>query len=256
LNDPDVSQHEPVHQDSSLATDHSQVIRAPWKQSRQRPTIALNPRSGAAEETMGKRGLRYIHVGFVLALIAGQADGKEPPLTVRMCNFGIVDSDILFRAAAEARRIFQDAGVDTEWVTAADPRRLDPSILTVQLFGGHSRRSEAKDAFGMAILTKEKLPFLADIFFGTIEDVASTRTEEAILLGHVMAHEVGHLLLGTEHTSGTIMSAGLGSRDLPDMEAGRLRFSRRQSERLRAAVALRQSGAVGSSIGLPSAAPN
>jgi hypothetical protein len=191
-----------------------------------------------------------------IILITGQVGGKEPPLTVRVCNFGNVDNATLFRAAATARRIFRDANIETEWIVAGDARKLDPAILTVQIFGGHSKRSEVKDAFGIAMFGKDKVPFLADVFFGTIEEVANTRKDQAILLGHVMAHEVGHLLLGTEHTAGTIMAAGLGSRDLPDMEAGRLQFSRHDSERLSLAVARRQSVAAGGSIGAPREAPN
>jgi len=205
---------------------------------------------------MGKRGLRYIGAGLMAVLTAGQAAGKDSPLTVRVCNFGSVDNAILFRAVATARRIFLDAKIETEWTITGEVRKLDPSTLTVQIFAGHSKRSDVKDAFGSAMFARDQVAFLADVFFGTVEEVATTQKDQAILLGHVMAHEVGHLLLGTEHTSGTIMTAGLGSRDLPDMEFGRLQFSRRQSERLRVAVGLRQPVAGGRSIGSAREAPN
>jgi hypothetical protein len=173
-------------------------------------------------------------------LLLGQATGKDSPLIVRVCNYSSADNSVLFQAEAVARRIFQDAGVDTEWSSGSDDRRLNPSMLTVQIFPGHSKHDDLKDAFGSAMLDKKDPPFLADVFFGTIEGKASTRNEEALILGHVMAHEVGHLLLGAKHTPDTIMAGELSGRDLPLMRAGRLQFSKSQSERLRLAVAFRQ----------------
>ncbi len=193
---------------------------------------------------MRNRGLAYIGAALTALLVTGQASGEDPRLAVRLCNFSNADNSILFQAAAQAKRIFHDAGIETEWPLASDPHKLDPAILTVQIFAGRSKRSDAKEVLGVAMMDTGTVPFLADIFFGTIEEAATTRKDQAILLGHVMVHEVGHLLLGAEHAEGTIMAPGLGSRDLPAMEAGRMSFTRRQSERLREAVARRQSSSV------------
>jgi hypothetical protein len=161
-------------------------------------------------------------------------------LPVRVYNFSGADSDVLFQAEALARRIFQDAGIETEWIAVDEHSKLDPSTLTVQIFAGRSGRSDMKDAFGIALIGEKESPsFLADVFFGNIEEAATSRKEAAILLGHVLAHEVGHLLLGAGHVSGTVMAGDLGGRHAA-MEAGRLRFSQSLAGRLRAAVARRR----------------
>jgi hypothetical protein len=194
---------------------------------------------------MPERQIAHIIACLIALVLSRPAMGSDPPLIVRVCNFSSADNRVLFEAEAIARRIFQDAGVDTEWAGADTARKLDPSRLTVQIFPGRSRRDDLKDAFGVAMIDRTTVPFLVDVFFGTIEEKASTRNEAALILGHVMAHEVGHLLLGAAHTPDSIMAGELCDRDLPLMKAGRLRFSKSQSERLRAAVARRQQVANG-----------
>jgi len=190
---------------------------------------------------MTNRGLRFLGACLIALPAEGAGAAGSPPLIVRVCNFSRADNEMLSQAGAVARRIFQEAGIETEWVAAANPSQLDPLTLTVQIFEGRSRRLEIQDAFGVAMIAGKPAPsFLADVFLGNIEETANTSKDTGVLLGHVMAHEVGHLLLGGAHTPKTVMAANLGSRDLPQMKAGRVRFSQRQAERLRAAVALRQ----------------
>jgi hypothetical protein len=186
---------------------------------------------------MGNWRLEYLSTCLIVLLSVRQGATTSSLLIVRICNFSRADNEILSQAEAVARRIFQDAGIETEWNTAGDPRNLNPSTLTVQIFAGRAKRSGMKDAFGIAFTGgRESASFLADVFFGNIEEAATTRKEAAVLLGHVMAHEVGHLLLGAAHTRETIMAENLGRRDILRMEAGRVRFSQRQAERLRAAL--------------------
>jgi len=95
-------------------------------------------------------------------------------------------------------------------------------------------------------MTDERNPtaaFLADVFLGSSEEVVTTRTDETFLPGYVMAHEAGHLL-GEIHAPDSIMAESWNARDIPRMEAGRVRFSAAQAGRLRAAVALRLRSAV------------
>ena len=92
--------------------------------------------------------------------------------------------------------------------------------------------------------TIDRLHWIISSYFSPATLSASqprfSRAEAAVLLGHVMTHEVGHLLLGAAHTPETIMAEGLGSRDFPLMKAGRVRFNQRQAERLRSAVAVHE----------------
>jgi hypothetical protein len=190
-----------------------------------------------------RKRLETLMTVYLLASISiARADASQT-LSVQVCNFSPADSQMLLQAEAIAGKIFRDAGVGTAWFTATDPSRPgrpELSRLTLQIFPGRSQRSDVKDAFGIA-MTDEKNPttsWLADVFWGTIEELVTTRTDETVLLGYVMAHEAGHLL-GETHAPNTIMADGWNAHDIPRMVGGRVRFSATQAGRLRAAVALR-----------------
>jgi hypothetical protein len=148
---------------------------------------------------------------------------------------------MLSQAEAFAGRIFKDVGIETDWMPVSDSAKLDPSILTVQIFEARSKRADTRDAFGAAFITgTAQTSFLADVFFANIEEAATTRKEATVLLAHIMAHELGHLLLGAAHMPGTIMAESLSIRDVRRMLAGQVRFNQRQAERLCLTVSLRQ----------------
>ena len=63
------------------------------------------------------------------------------------------------------------------------------------------------------------------------------------LLGHAMAHELGHILLGTgSHAKTGLMQPGWGDSALDDISKGRLLFSSKDAARIRVAVARRAGG--------------
>jgi hypothetical protein len=161
---------------------------------------------------------------------------------VQVCNFSHAGSQMLVQAEAIACKTLRDAGMGSAWFTASDPfnpGRPEPSKLTVQIFPGRSQRSDVKDAFGIAMTDEKPNGILAGgYFWGAIEEVASTRTDETVFLGYVMAHEAGHLL-GETHAPNTVMSESWNAHGIPRMEAGRVRFSAAQTGRLRAVVTLR-----------------
>lgn len=156
-----------------------------------------------------------------------------PTLVVQVRNLSHADSRVVSQAEGVAGRVFSEAGIQTAWVTTDKPA---PRKLTIQINRGRSNRSEWKDSLGIAITDDDPArSFLADVFFGNIEEIATTRTDEAFLLGYVMAHEVGHLL-GLPHAPQTVMAESWNGRDIRRMEAGRIRFSASEAERLYRAV--------------------
>jgi hypothetical protein len=160
-------------------------------------------------------------------------------LMVQICNFSRADSQMLARAEAIAQKIYADAGIETVWSTADDPVHpagFETSRITLQVYPGHPKRTNLREAFGVAMADPDpKRSFLANIFLGSIDEIAFSRTDETVLLGYVMAHEVGHLL-GLPHTPGTIMSESWAAKDILKMQAGRVQFTAAQSTQLRTAV--------------------
>jgi hypothetical protein len=81
---------------------------------------------------------------------------------------------------------------------------------------------------------------MAYIIYPRIETIAwDGYATASVILGYVMAHEVGHLLLGPGHQPTGIMGARWNRDDLQRAACGQLCFSREQAELLRAAVAAR-----------------
>jgi hypothetical protein len=95
---------------------------------------------------------------------------------------------------------------------------------------------------GISYLASDGTGFQADIFYEGIEKLRhETFVDPAIILGHVAAHEIGHLLLGSNsHSSWGIMRAHWNMEELARANKGLLFFtksqSRRMSEKLCAAI--------------------
>ena len=69
------------------------------------------------------------------------------------------------------------------------------------------------------------------------------------LLGHVIAHELGHLLLGPDaHARGTIMACPLDTTEFRFLRRGQLRFNQKQSAQLRSLIARRMAAAKSQSL--------
>lgn len=111
-------------------------------------------------------------------------------------------------------------------------------ILTIQ----KGMRPNYQTAMGTALLTKsESVPY-ANVFYGQVETAASQLGLLAPrVMGAVVAHELGHLLLGTNsHGTHGIMAPLWSSKQLQRAEYGMLRFTRDQTERMQSQIKSRQ----------------
>jgi hypothetical protein len=63
------------------------------------------------------------------------------------------------------------------------------------------------DVLGMAMLDEKRVGYYAYAFYDQIQRMADERRLASTLLGHVLAHEIGHLLLrSNSHPLSGIMS--------------------------------------------------
>jgi hypothetical protein len=84
----------------------------------------------------------------------------------------------------------------------------------------------------------------ANVFYGRIQDFAlgenGNNREVPVIMGHVIAHEIGHLLLGSaSHSPDGIMCAKWDPSTVRRALTGRLLFSSAQSDRIRDEVSKR-----------------
>jgi hypothetical protein len=126
------------------------------------------------------------------------AEPSDPAtIAIWVLNQAKVSQEDLSRATAEATRIFNNAGLNVVWRDAAGsgPERLFIVNIVPSVPGGSSDFT-ARHVLGMAPGTKKMRGVQAWAFYAAIQATALTNgVIPALLLGHVIAHELGHLLL-------------------------------------------------------------
>jgi len=92
----------------------------------------------------------------------------------------------------------------------------------------------------MAFLSADGSGRYCDVFLDGIQQLHTTRhIGFATVVGNVMAHELGHLLLGLHaHSLSGIMRAHWDETELGAASMGRLSFTREQSELMRERLAV------------------
>lgn len=156
------------------------------------------------------------------------------------------------RALATAAAVLGSAGVETHWVGCGRPLaeddhdpcavRLGASELAVRLV----RIAVPEDYAGQLPLGYSLVDAdrgsgtLATIFVDRVEWLArAAEADVDTVLGYALAHEIGHLLLGTgEHASAGVMLA-VWTTDALRGSAHDWRFTRPYADRMRAAVRAR-----------------
>lgn len=183
-------------------------------------------------------------------------------VTVALFNDARVPSAVLAGAQETTSYIFSKSGIDINWMLCGredeSPEERNacsqsefPAHLDVHIVSACPRLPTS--VFGISYLSPEGIGSQADVFYIRIAAFRQSPAEMPTLLGYAMAHELGHLLLGTSSHSPTgLMRADWRTRDLTGMAQGGLVFSNEQAQRMKAKLstfALRKE----SSLSRPSA---
>jgi hypothetical protein len=191
-------------------------------------------------------GMRAVAVrAFIAALLAATAGAhgraeSAPTLTVRLYNTSGVPAEELIAARRAAEAILGDTGVQIAFRLcgrATDPCDipLRSSEVVVRILDAPTFNATLHpDAFGVTYIVKEtNRGWLATVFADRIATAATRVTvEPGLLLGRVIAHEVGHLLLGIDyHGAAGVMRAEWPDGAL-DRDAGDWRFSIVEAQRM------------------------
>ena len=187
-----------------------------------------------------------IAVAAACALFAPVASAEEERLTISVYDYANVDAAALAHAARRVTASFAAVGVVVQWeerctgprCSSTDARPLPPAgqmaALTVYIFPEErTPQHYPRSVMGAAPIGS----FLAYAYFDRVRAFAFQRNLFlGTVLGYVIAHEVGHLLLREGHTSFGLMRALWTSSDLHAMQQGRLGFTGEQGARVRAEV--------------------
>jgi len=149
------------------------------------------------------------------AVDAAAADQTDTPTAVvRLDNIALVPVDYLDFAESRAAEVFSRIGVHVTWIDedTAFREHLRPPFTVVLINSGTQllARPAVVDALGFADPGVSR----AHVIYDRVEALtARTQLSAASLLGDVIAHELGHLMLRVPgHSASGIMRSGINLR--------------------------------------------
>jgi hypothetical protein len=184
-----------------------------------------------------------ISFAFPETIFASGTD-PSPRIRVRVNNYTQATPAMLAGAEREAGRILDRAGLQIVWLDCSaghstadrqDPCRepLEATDIVLRLLSESTQNKFQDTVFGFAVV-----PILASVYYDYAVHLARSDNAEfeiPIILGCVIAHEVGHLLLGSNSHSGSGIMQGQWERgQIRKAMTGTLLFTPEQAKLIRA----------------------
>ena len=174
-------------------------------------------------------------------------------MNVAVCNLDGVREPIVAKAKAETELVFRSAGVTIVWRdcdTFPTPAELEREPwFIVRLRTGKpplTAGPASLDVMGKAFVEDHSGGTMADAYFQAIQVRSEQHNgDSGLLLGFVMAHELGHLLLGPGHTPEGVMQAAWGQKQMDALRQRWLRFTEEGAARIRRALESRTASDAG-----------
>jgi hypothetical protein len=174
------------------------------------------------------------------------ASGPATTVTIRTYNYAGVSSEQLAAARSEAEHIFKRAGIALEWMecrvaigahgSACTEPLLIRRDLMLRLVDRTPAEGERIVALGESMLDREhRGGVLMTIDLFPVRAVAERASTAApTLLGRAIAHEIGHLLLGSgAHPRMGLMRALWSHDELRGLKPAHWGFSSREAAQMR-----------------------
>lgn len=176
---------------------------------------------------------------FALSLHGSARYGPVGKITVLVFTYTKVSDKALRRAEREARRLFEPAGIEINWMDCSREQSPDacgqrpgPETLILIIRRGSAAVRQAfhltDHSCGFALRGNDEVKGSRLIlFYNCVQETAGKVREPAgMILGHVVAHEMAHLFfLRDRHSPTGLMQARLGPEDWKQASAGELTFT-------------------------------
>lgn len=188
---------------------------------------------------------------FLLILLAGrtpaarQDDAATSVITVHIYNVGSAGTRDIHQLELSATRIFNQSGIEMLWVNCSNARVKcatnrglnGPSagnIVRLRVVDQLDRGGE--HALGWTNPNSREITVQYNRA-RLMARVSPFELSAGQILGHVAAHEIGHILLGTTtHSAFGVMKSAYSGSDLLNMAQGSLLFNVQESRTLRATL--------------------
>jgi hypothetical protein len=195
---------------------------------------------------------RLLIAAALAASVARSAPASEAELVIRVYDGTKASTENLAVAGAEAIRILSRAGLNATWLNCSASRLEHPTqpachrprgpaelILKIVSRAPDAQPGISEDAFGLSVLPESGVGGVFAVVFRDSVDRLFRASEmwRFRVVGLLAAHEIGHLLLGSNSHSGAgIMRPDLYGETLESAAWGNLVFAPSEAERMRAAL--------------------
>ncbi len=238
------------HQCRRHKPSHASGTTASSEECRHYTLAAGHSTTRLALETFAALLFIWIFTVPTIAQRLQKAAAPNSEITISVHDYADVPPLRLAAAEAEARRIFGLAGVKTVWLScspkleksqSADCSTVDATHLVLKILSGKTtvHVHDRDDVLGNALLADNGVGYYAYAFLDHIETL-----EQHLgfpVLGYVLAHEIGHLLLGSNsHSVNGIMSPHWNGPELRRISEGSLLFLPNESRILGEGLRLRK----------------
>jgi len=184
---------------------------------------------------------------LVVGLVWGGLAFAENGISVRVCNSVHIPDKILDQSKAEASFVLKTGGLTVTWLDCSTetmeqelgPRDFVLCLVAFRLSGADHPGRRTMGSTSIANRMEQNSVF---VHYDLITRTASDHGAECQvyqILGYSIAHELGHLLLGGEHTRRGVMRAVWGSADLLLMSKREIKFTPEERERVLQALEAR-----------------
>ena len=182
----------------------------------------------------------------LFGVVSSAAGEQLEPLTVVLVavNDERIPNSVLAPARTEAARIYRSAGIQLVWSDTPDLSVPQMIVNIVWKPSGASVpesiavKSADRRVLGVAPGHKDRRDLVAWAFYERILDTATMLgVDSGVLLGHVIAHELGHLLLPYDsHSQSGLMRAGWDKSQATNAVFANLKFNPGESALIRRSV--------------------
>jgi hypothetical protein len=177
-------------------------------------------------------------VGVIVPVLrpAGVAAQERPKITIAVYNRSKTRTSIVTAGQSVAQEVLRRASVESIWINCPVPNTPEanpecsqppnPSRLNLTIVPRWAGRALTSDTLGLA-LEGEGFGSYCYLFQERVDELAAAaHISPDRLLGSAMAHEIGHLLKGSNsHSPQGLMSAHWYANELRNVAMGSLNFT-------------------------------
>ena len=188
-------------------------------------------------------GLLWMASAGVSSARPDSGSQRRPMVRISVYNDAGLKRGTLLHAEEDAAEVFRQAGIEMEWKNCGAEeavgqagkvsQQCGEAVYPARLVLRIARRPVGliPEVFGVAYLSEDGQGAYCYVFLEPMEQLQMNHSVSLdVLLGHVAAHEIAHLLLGVKsHSANGLMRAHWNSQSIEELKRGILGFSSTQS---------------------------